>query len=145
MAALTEDRMDFSAGSDTAISQEFDAVPRAVRQVREAVAAFAARHGAAGEGVEDIRTAVSEAATNVVMHAYDADNTGRFRVLAVVGGDQMLVIIDDDGCGLSEATEHPGLGLGLRVMEQTSEQALFLTRERGGSTVQLRFRLASAA
>jgi anti-sigma regulatory factor (Ser/Thr protein kinase) len=141
MAVLTDERTGSHPG-ETAISQEFDAVPRAVRQVRDAVAAFAARHGAAGEGVDDIRTAVSEAATNVVMHAYDGDCAGRFRVLAVVGGDQMLVIIDDDGCGLGTPTTNPGLGLGLQVMAQTAEQALFLIREQGGSTVQLRFRLS---
>lgn len=125
--------------------REFDAVPHSVRQVRETVAAFAERHGVAGDGVDDIRTAVSEAATNVVMHAYDRSDAGRFAVLAAVDGEQLLVVIDDDGCGLAAASENAGLGIGLRVMEAMAEQARFATRHCGGSTVQLRFRLASAA
>jgi anti-sigma regulatory factor (Ser/Thr protein kinase) len=140
MAVITGEETGFP---ETAIAREYEADPYSVRQAREAVVAFAERHGAAGTGVDDIRTAMSEAATNVIMHAYDGMPHGRFRVLAVVGGDQMLVVIDDDGCGMSAPTLNPGLGMGLRVMEAAAEEALFLSREAGGSTVQLRFQLRS--
>ena len=141
MAIAIDGDLDFS--DETAIAHEFEAVARSVRQAREAVATFAERHGAVGEGVDDIRTAISEAATNVVVHAYDDDTAGRFRVLAIVDGGQLVVIIDDDGCGLSAPSQNPGLGMGLQLMEEIAEQTLFFTRELGGSTVQLRFKLTS--
>ena len=139
MAVAIDGVIAFS--EETAIAHEFDAEPRSVRSAREAVATFAERHGAQDECVDDIRTAISEAATNVVVHAYEDANAGRFRVLAVVGDGELLVIIDDDGRGLTAPSQNPGLGMGLQLMQEIAEQTLFLTRESGGSTIQLRFQL----
>ena len=141
MAVITHERLRSSGSGDVALAEEYPAVAHSVRQAREAVVSFAERHGAVGEGVDDIRTAISEAATNVVVHAYDSHTPGRFRILAVIGGGELLVIIDDDGCGLSSPTQNPGLGMGLAVMKAAAKQARFLARENGGSTVQLRFAL----
>jgi anti-sigma regulatory factor (Ser/Thr protein kinase) len=141
MAVFTDEALHSTGGDEVALAEEYAAVAHSVRQAREAVVAFAERHGAVGEGVDDIRTAISEAATNVVVHAYDTHTEGRFRILAVIGGGELLVIIDDDGCGLGAPTRNPGLGMGLAVMEAAAEQARFLSREHGGSTVQLRFAL----
>jgi serine/threonine-protein kinase RsbW len=134
---------NLALADQTTIAHEYVAAARSVRQARNDVAAFAERHGAAGVVLEDIRMAVSEAATNVVVHAYDEDVSGRFRVLAVVGGGQLLVIVDDDGRGLTAPSQHPGLGLGVRLMQQAAEQVLIRARDFGGSTVQLRFRLGA--
>ncbi len=142
MAVLFDERVRSSGAPDTVIAEEYAAVASSVRQAREDVVAFAKRHGAHGEHVDDIRVAISEAATNVVVHAYDRHCVGAFRILAVIGGGELVVIVDDDGCGLSSPTENPGLGMGLSLMQAAAEQALFLPRESGGSTVQLRFALS---
>ncbi|WP_249010409.1 ATP-binding protein [Conexibacter sp. DBS9H8] len=119
----------------------YPAVAASVRAARNAVAAIAEAHGASPQCVDDVRLAVSEAATNVVVHAYEEHTTGSFRVLAVIGGDQLVVIVEDDGRGLSSPARTPGLGAGLTVMRETATQALFREREHGGSSVQLRFTL----
>jgi serine/threonine-protein kinase RsbW len=113
-----------------------------VRAARNAVAEIAAAHGASRRCVEDVRLAVSEAATNVVVHAYEEQGAGSFRVLAVVRGEELVVIVEDDGRGLSAPARTPGLGAGLEVMRATATQAVFCEREHGGSSVQLRFALA---
>jgi serine/threonine-protein kinase RsbW len=128
-------------GHDTAIARDLPAIPRSVGAARAAVADLARRHGASAQALDDIRLAVSEAATNVVMHAYRTDVPGRLRLMAVVGGDELLVVVEDDGCGPRTGADSPGLGMGLKVMAMTSEQMQFLPREVGGTTVQLCFAL----
>jgi anti-sigma regulatory factor (Ser/Thr protein kinase) len=119
----------------------FPAVARSVRAARNLAAELAAAHGGTPEQVEDVRLAVSEAATNVVVHAYEQTAPGTFRLRAVVGAGQLEVTIDDDGRGLSSPARTPGLGAGLKIMEQLAEPALFREREGGGTTVALRFAL----
>ena len=139
MAVAIRHEVDASVGR--AIAHEYEAVPRSVRAARETVAEFAERHGASDEGVDDIRTAISEAATNAVVHAYDRETPGHFRVRAAVGASHISVTIEDDGCGLGAPVQAPGLGMGRHIIEESCEQARFFVREPGGSTVQLRFRL----
>ena len=125
--------------------REFPAIAASVRAARDIVADLARRFDAPEACVDDVRLAVSEAATNVVMHAYEHEAEGAFRLMAVVSEDQLLVIVEDDGRGLSSPARTPGLGAGLRVMRETAEQALFRERDRGGSSVQLRFALSPAS
>ena len=149
MAVLSDPHLNSASASGTgsggtgeaSLSEEYAAVARSVRLARDSVTAFAARHGAAPDSLEDIRLAVSEAATNCVMHAYGAARPGRFRVLAIVGRGQLIVVVDDDGCGLDAVGHTGGLGIGLMMMREVADEALFLNREVGGSTVQLRFSL----
>ena len=142
MAVSEDENSSPSVSQRNAIARVFPAEAASVRHAREAVAALAESHGAVPARVDDIRLAVSEAATNVVMHAYqEHESGGHFRLLVLIGAEDLLVIIDDEGCGLSSPARTPGLGMGLTLMRETAEQALFLTRDHGGSAVQLRFRL----
>ena len=141
MASSRERHTRVSSACEPTLIDEYPAVAASVRQAREAVADHAAQFGADDATIDDIRLAMSEAATNVVMHAYQDEAPGCFRVLAVVGQGQMLVIVEDDGCGLSSPARSPGLGAGLKVMRETADGALFRERVHGGSTVQLRFTL----
>ncbi|HET9073731.1 MAG TPA: ATP-binding protein [Solirubrobacteraceae bacterium] len=142
MAVSEDENRSASVSQHDALARVFPAEAASVRRARETVAELAQAHAAAPDRVDDIRLAVSEAATNVVMHAYQEHESGaHFRLLALVGGAELLVIIDDEGCGLSSPARTPGLGMGLKLMRELAEQALFLTRDHGGSAVQLRFRL----
>jgi anti-sigma regulatory factor (Ser/Thr protein kinase) len=120
---------------------EFPAVADSVRAARDLAAELAAAHGGTRRQVEDVRLAVSEAATNVVVHAYAQSAPGAFRMRAAAGPGELWVTIDDDGCGLRSPARTPGLGAGLTIMEQLAEPAVFRERAGGGSTVQLRFAL----
>ena len=53
-----------------ALSESYPAVPEAVPLARRSLTSVAAAAGAAGERLEEIRLAVSEALTNAVVHAY---------------------------------------------------------------------------
>src|SRR4051794_6599896 len=87
--------------------------------MRREVAAFAARAGMDDDGIGSVRLAVSEAATNAVVHAYrhrERDGDGELLVRAYVDGAELVVIVCDTGIGLAPRPDSPGLGLGMPLM-----------------------------
>jgi serine/threonine-protein kinase RsbW len=84
--------------------------------------------GALGEVLEvdeqtlsDIRLAVTEACTNVVVHAYPDGREGPLEVLATLQGDELLVVVRDEGPGIAPRPDSPGLGLGLPLIASLAD------------------------
>ena len=77
--------------------------------IRRAVAAYASASGFAGEQLENVRLAVSEAVSNVVMHAYPGQ-PGQVHVTAHAVDEELWVLIADDGAGHNTPSSRPGLG-----------------------------------
>jgi len=74
------------------------------------------------ERTEDIRLAVSEALSNAVIHAYrHTDEPGKLEVSAARTADAVEVIVRDCGSGMAPRDDSPGLGLGLPVIEHTTD------------------------
>jgi anti-sigma regulatory factor (Ser/Thr protein kinase) len=101
------------------VSDSFEATypstPSGVGAMRRDVAAFATRAGMDEQGLGDIRLAVSEAATNAVVHAY-REAAGTLVVRAHVDGRDLIVVVRDTGLGLVPRGDSPGLGLGMPLM-----------------------------
>lgn len=92
---------------------------RSVPALRSAVAEFAAGAGATGTARDAVALAVSEAVTNVVVHAYVGVPRGEIMVDAWVGADERLLVeVFDEGIGMRPRTDGPGLGLGLTLIAQ---------------------------
>jgi stage II sporulation protein AB (anti-sigma F factor) len=94
---------------------------------RVAVAAFASQLDPTIEEITDVKTAVSEAVTNAIIHGYDSEEE-MITIEAIINGTELTVIISDSGRGidnLEEAmqplfTSRPDLersGMGFTVME----------------------------
>ena len=100
-----------------------DAVPREVAHARGLVADFAQRRGFDEDALQRTRLAVSEAATNVVVHAYrDRGGPGELRVAVEVAGGTLQVTVSDDGMGATpRRTDSPGLGLGLSILDDVCD------------------------
>lgn len=75
--------------------------------------AFAREHGAGPEEEAALALAVSEAATNAVLHAFVGMPAGEVCVTAEAGPGELRVSVCDDGRGMQPRTDSPGLGLGL--------------------------------
>ena len=118
----------------------YDAVPESVPRLRSATVALAQAAGADATHIDAIRLAVSEALSNVVLHAY-GDRPGRIYVTAVVTGDELWVLIGDDGRGLQVRSERPGLGWGLRLIATCADYFEAIERAEGGTELRMRFRL----
>ncbi len=123
--------------------QSYAAVPRVVADARARLADFASAAGADRTQVEAITLATSEALTNAVLHAY-GDRPGKVHVTAAVVAEEVWVLIADDGCGLAARSDRPGLGLGLGLIAQMSDQLAIVPRSGGGTEVRMRFNLGSA-
>jgi anti-sigma regulatory factor (Ser/Thr protein kinase) len=95
----------------------FPSSPSGVGALRREVAAFARRAGMDEEGLGSVRLAVSEAATNAVVHAYrEETGDGELRVRAFVDASELVVVVADEGIGLAPRPDSPGLGLGMPLM-----------------------------
>lgn len=110
---------------------------------RHALTAFAAAAGAGYPQVEAVRLAMSEAVTNAVLHAY-RDGSGEVHVTAAVVCDELWVLVGDDGVGLEARADRPGLGLGLALISQVSDEMAIAPRAGGGTEVRMRFSLVTA-
>lgn len=109
---------------------------------RNAVAELAARAGAPTEIVDGIRTAISEAVTNAVVHGYADRAPGRISVDAYVFAGVLTVLVADDGHGPREASPNPGLGLGWKLIAQFADKYTVTRRSTGGTLLDMRFRLS---
>lgn len=68
---------------------------------RNAVASFAVQCSPTLEEISDIKTAVSEAVTNVVVHAYGEDK-GCVQIQCKVQENVLEIVISDDGKGIED-------------------------------------------
>jgi len=128
---------DMSELTDS-LNASFPATAAALPVARRAVVTLARRAGATEERVHAIRLAVSEALTNVVLHAY-RDRAGDFHLTAVVAGGELWVLVADDGCGLRPGSDRSGLGLGLALIAQASDELTIVKRSGGGTELRMRF------
>jgi anti-sigma regulatory factor (Ser/Thr protein kinase) len=124
-----------------ALNESYPAVPESVPQARRALTEVAAAAGAGGEQLHEIRLAVSEALTNAVVHAYRNEHMGRIYVTAAVTSGELWVLIGDEGRGMHAWNDSSGLGIGLSLISDLSDDFAIVTRASGGTEVQMRFDL----
>jgi serine/threonine-protein kinase RsbW len=115
------------------------AVPSAVSQLRHRAAGFAAAAGASAEVTEAIALAVSETVTNVIVHAYDAEE-GLVRVSCGVDGERVIVEVVDEGSGIAARHDSPGIGHGLAMVGALAQSLdIALGRNGRGTAVTMAF------
>lgn len=112
--------------------------------MRAALSGVAEAAGFDEELATDVKTAVSEACNNVVIHAYEGQ-AGPMRVLVSNSGDRVDIVVRDSGTGirrLSSGADH--MGLGLALISALADQAEFNSPSDGGTEVRMRFRRGQA-
>ena len=80
---------------------EFDSIPSNESFARVVVAAFLTRLNPTMEEVADIKTAISEAVTNAIIHGYQ-NEIHKIVIEASVEGATLLVSIQDFGVGIGD-------------------------------------------
>lgn len=73
------------------------------------------------ELLSDVRLAVTEACSNVVVHAYADGTPGPLEVLATLTDEELTVVVRDEGPGIAPHPDSPGLGLGLPLIASLAE------------------------
>lgn len=95
---------------------EFDAISENEGLARVVVAAFLTRLDPTLEQLQDVKTAVSEAVTNAVIHGYE-EKGGKIQMTATLENGQLSLSIADKGIGIENVPE--------------AMQPLFTTRPEG--------------
>ncbi len=95
---------------------------------RVAVGAFASQMSPTLNDLADIKTAVSEAVTNAIIHGYENDYESMVDIDAYIDGNKLEIYVRDSGKGISDITqarqpfytskpEMDRSGMGFAVME----------------------------
>jgi anti-sigma regulatory factor (Ser/Thr protein kinase) len=87
--------------------------------LRHVVRGFRDAYLIASATMDDIVLAVSEAATNVVAHAYGS-RLGTMTVVARMEDGRLQVLVRDHGCGIVPPADTPRAGHGLALMEHVA-------------------------
>ena len=121
---------------------------------RTAVAAFLCGLDPTVEELSDVKTAVSEAVTNCIVHGY-RNTIGTVYITANIYSDNRIVIkVKDKGCGISNvkkameplfttAADEERAGLGFAVMESLMDKVKVFSHPNKGTTVTLEKRVVS--
>lgn len=78
----------------------FCAVAENEALARMVISAFLVRTNPTMSTISEVRTAVSEAVTNSIVHAYDDQGRGRVVLRAVLESDRVTIEVEDFGCGI---------------------------------------------
>ena len=112
---------------------------------RVAVAAFAAQLDPTVEEIGDIKTAVSEAVTNCIVHAYKETLGLIYITVGIFENRKVRIKIRDVGCGIEDVERameplfttggEERAGLGFAVMESFTDNLKVRSRKDKGTTV----------
>ncbi|MBQ9139886.1 MAG: anti-sigma F factor [Ruminococcus sp.] len=121
---------------------------------RAAVSSFLIQADPTVEELSDIRTAVSEAVTNAIVHGYRGTKGNIELTVRLLAEREIYIKIRDKGCGISDvkqameplfttAPEEERSGLGFSVMESFTDRLRVTSGIGKGTTVVMRKRLGS--
>lgn len=113
---------------------ELDSTPEALSLVRGALGGLAEQIALDPELLDDLKTAVSEACNNVVMHAYEGE-PGPLHISLYTDRDQIEVVVRDHGAGMPAVAPVDARteGVGLPIIGALA-QRVELRRTPGGGT-----------
>ncbi len=121
---------------------------------RSVISAFSAQLDPSVSEIGEIKTAVSEAVTNCIVHAYRG-TTGKIELVARhLEGNMLYIKIHDNGCGIPDiaqamtplytsAPEEERAGLGFALMEDFMDKVTVRSTEGKGTTVIMKRKILS--
>ena len=120
---------------------------------RVAVAAFIAELNPTLDGIADIKTAVSEAVTNAIIHGYHEPEQ-KVELLCQICGDEVSITVSDAGAGIADVskamepfyTTKPELersGMGFSFMEAFMDRLEVVSEPGKGTSVHMVRRLGN--
>lgn len=121
---------------------------------RVAVASFVTQLDPTMDEITDIKTVVSEAVTNAIIHGYGSRADGVITITVAIEEDTLFITVEDDGKGIANIEEAkqplfttmPELersGMGFTIMENFMDEMEVVSTPDSGTTVRLKKRIES--
>lgn len=134
---------------DNKIKIEFEGKSQNEGFARVAIAAFASQLDPTLDEITDVKTAVSEAVTNSIIHGYEGKKEGIVSIEAELFKNEITIIISDFGKGIKDVekareplyTSRPDLersGMGFTVMETFMDSIEVSSKEGEGTRIVLK-------
>lgn len=116
---------------------------------RVSVAAFITQLDPTLEELTDIKTVISEAVTNAIIHGYDGKPDGSITITAQITSDTVYITVEDEGVGIEDLalarqplyTSKPELersGMGFTIIENFMDQVDVSSALGQGTTVKMK-------
>ncbi|MBP3964407.1 MULTISPECIES: anti-sigma F factor [Paenibacillus] len=121
---------------------------------RVAVAAFVSQLDPTMEELNDLKTAISEAVTNAIIHGYDSDPNGVVTIEGFIDGDIVKLTVQDKGRGIEDLdlarqplyTSKPEMersGMGFTIMENFMDGFDVYSEPGNGTSIAMTKRIES--
>lgn len=121
---------------------------------RVAVASFISQLDPTMDELSDLKTVVSEAVTNSIIHGYNNDSAGIVTIKAEIVGDMITLVIEDQGQGIEDLelakqplyTSKPELersGMGFTIMENFMDECEVVSEPGRGTSIMMKKRIES--
>ncbi|RNB81565.1 anti-sigma F factor [Brevibacillus fluminis] len=130
------------------MSLEFAALSQNEAFARIAVASFVSQLDITMDELEEIKTVVSEAVTNSIIHGYEENPEGIVRISVAMTSERIELVIEDNGKGIEDVeqamqplyTTKPELersGMGFTIMENFMDSIEVVTSPGNGTKIRL--------
>ena len=111
------------------IELKFNATLENETVVRNTIGLFASTINCTIEDIIDVKTIVSEAVSNAIIHGYEQDKNKEVSVIASLNNNELTIIVNDEGIGIDNVAEALRVnfssknrsGLGLTIIKSLSD------------------------
>ncbi len=140
---------------NNAMKLEFLSISENEQFARTAVASFVSQLNPTLDEIDDIKTAVSEAVTNAIVHGYP-DAVGMVHIHCLLEEDTVKITISDNGCGIldvalartplyTSAKTGERSGLGFTVMETFMDEISVTSVPNEGTVVTMQKHIGNSS
>lgn len=114
--------------------------------IRTVISAFALSLNPSLDEISDLKTVISEAVSNAIIHGYNCDSSKEVYLKAIIVNNQMQITINDYGIGIKNLKEalNPSYstkkdeeraGMGISIMKALSDEFSIRSEENIGTRV----------
>lgn len=114
--------------------------------IRTVISAFSLSLNPNLDEISDLKTIISEAVSNAIIHGYNCDSSKEVYIKAIINNNQMQITINDYGVGIknikeamnpsfSTKKEDERAGMGFSIMKALSDEFSIRSEENIGTRV----------